>query len=100
MIGGQQTAQRRMTSSLPEDRSLQKPSTYIVPCFLFVEASCFSLACGTYSECKQTSMLVISSQMATRHPSYNFHVQVVILKICSYTLVRLITLEGVHHTGL
>lgn len=101
MIGGQRTAERRMTNSLPEDRGLQKSSTYIVPCFLFVEVSCFSLACGTCSECEQTSMCVICSQRVKGHPSYNLgplHVHV-ILKICSYMLSRPITLKGVHHPG-
>lgn len=39
MIGGQRPAQRRVMSSLPEEKGLQKTSTYIVPCFLFVEVS-------------------------------------------------------------
>ncbi|TMS23348.1 Phospholipid phosphatase-related protein type 1, partial [Larimichthys crocea] len=37
MISGPLSAQRRPARSLPDDRNLQKTSTYIVPCFLFVE---------------------------------------------------------------
>lgn len=47
MVGGQRTAQRRVMSSFPEDRSLQKSSTYIVPCFLFVEVSRVFRPCET-----------------------------------------------------
>lgn len=39
MIGGQLSAPRRVVQSFPDDRGLQKTSTYIVPCFLFVEVS-------------------------------------------------------------
>ncbi|KAF3687544.1 Phospholipid phosphatase-related protein type 2 [Channa argus] len=37
MIDGRLTAQRREVRNLPGDRSQQKTSTYIVPCFLLVE---------------------------------------------------------------
>ncbi|CAJ1053554.1 phospholipid phosphatase-related protein type 5 isoform X2 [Xyrichtys novacula] len=37
MIGGQLSTQRRPMRTLADDRSLQKTSTYIVPCFLLVE---------------------------------------------------------------
>ncbi|XP_035494282.1 phospholipid phosphatase-related protein type 5-like isoform X1 [Scophthalmus maximus] len=37
MIDSQLSAQRRAMRNLPEDQGLQKTSTYIVPCFLFVE---------------------------------------------------------------
>ncbi|KAM3624264.1 uncharacterized protein V6R79_021267 [Siganus canaliculatus] len=37
MIGGQLAEPRRPTRSFLDDKALQKTSTYIVPCFLFVE---------------------------------------------------------------
>lgn len=39
MIDSRLAAQRRAMRTLPLDRGLQKTSTYIVPCFLFVEVS-------------------------------------------------------------
>ncbi|MEQ2232084.1 hypothetical protein ILYODFUR_007504, partial [Ilyodon furcidens] len=37
MIDSQRPSQRRPMRSLPADRGQLKTSTYIVPCFLFVE---------------------------------------------------------------
>lgn len=42
MIDSQLSAQRRAMRSFPDDSGVEKTSTYIVPCFLFVEVSAWT----------------------------------------------------------
>lgn len=57
MMNSQLSAQRRAVRSLPGDIGQQKTSTYIVPCFLFVEVSVWThfvkerLVCSTVIAC-------------------------------------------------